>query len=390
MSVKTANGGPGVDHVTIEQFEQDLDSNLKWISDRLRDGTYRPLPIRRKLIPKPGSRETRPLGIPTVRDRVVQTALRLVIEPIFEIGFADYSFGFRPNRGCKDALSQVDYLLKSGHRWVVDADLKGYFDTIDHDLLKSEVRKRIKDGRVMDLIDHFLTQEVMDTMNTWRPGVGTPQGAVISPLLANIFLNPLDHLMASQGFEMIRYADDFVVVCRSEQEAQAALEQIQAWTDQTKLTLHPTKTQLIDFDHSHGFDFLGYRFQLEQPTQDGRYRQRGVAKWPKAKNLKKLKDEIRRRTKRCNRFGMQQIISRLNPLLRGWYEYFKHSHSFVFGSLDGWIRRRLRSILRRQNKLKGISKGGKDHQRWRIKFFHDLGLFNMKAAFERECQPRLW
>ena len=205
--VKANRGSAGVDHVTVGQFEARLDENLDRLYGSLRDGTYRPQAIRRAWMKKLGSREKRPLGIPTVRDRTVQSALRNVLEPIFERDFGEHSYGFRPNRGAKDALRRVDGLLRAGHTWVVDADLKSYFDTIPRDRLLERVRTRVSDGRILALVEAFLRQGVMDGMESWTPTAGTPQGAVIRPLLSNLYLDPLDHAMAERGFEMTRYAD---------------------------------------------------------------------------------------------------------------------------------------------------------------------------------------
>src|SRR5882724_10652750 len=274
--VKANRGAAGVDHVTIERYASDLDANLKRLSEELRSGSYRPQAIRRHYIPKPGSAEKRPLGIPTVRDRVVQTALRMVLEPIFERDFATHSYGFRPGRGCKDALRRVTELLEAGYVHIVDADLKSYFDTIPKDRLLALVGRKMADGRVMALIKSFLEQGVLDGDQEWVPEEGTPQGAVISPLLSNIYLDPLDHLMAERGFEMVRYADDFVVMCRSEGEAAAALAEVQRWTASAGLTLHPTKTRLVNAPEE-GFDFLGYRFMAG-------------TRQPRDKSLRKFKD----------------------------------------------------------------------------------------------------
>src|SRR5579872_7497472 len=239
-----ANGGAaGVDQVTIEKFDHDWKTNLERLSEQLREGTYQPQAVRRVQIPKPGSHETRPLGIPTVRDRVVQGAVRHVLEPIFEKEFAEHSYGFRPRRGCKDALRRVDHLLKQGYVYVVDADLKSYFDTIPHGPLMDRVRERIADGRVLTLIESFLKADIMDGLKEWTPEAGAPQGAVLSPLLSNIYLNPLDHRMAASGFEMVRYADDFVILCRSLAEAEQALAVIRQWCEAEGLHLHPTKTK---------------------------------------------------------------------------------------------------------------------------------------------------
>jgi RNA-directed DNA polymerase len=365
MRVSANRGAAGVDHVTVAHYAKDLDANLKRLSEALRTGTYRPQAIRRHYIPKPGSREQRPLGIPTVRDRVVQTALRLVLEPIFERDFARHSYGFRPGRGCKDALRRVDELLKAGYRHVVDADLQSYFDTIPKDRLLARVGQKVSDGRLLALVEAFLEQGVLDGLQEWTPDQGTPQGAVCSPLLSNIYLDPLDHLMAGRGFEMVRYADDFVVLCQSPQEAAAALAVVQEWTAAAGLALHPAKTRLVDA-LADGFDFLGYHFAGEQRR-------------PRAKSLKKFKDTVRVKTKRTSGHSLPMIIADLNRTLRGWFEYYKHAHRTIFGPLDGWIRRRLRNILRKRLRRKGIS-GGYDNIRWPNAFFAEQGLFSLRQA----------
>jgi len=200
--------------------------------------------------------------VPTVEDRVVQTALRNVIEPIFENIFAEHSYGFRPGRGAKDALRRVDELLKAGKVWVVDADLKGYFDSIPQEKLLEAVAEHISDGPLLELIQRFLKQGVMESGKDWQPTeAGTPQGAVISPLLANLYLNPLDHQMAKADREMVRYADDFVVMCESETDANEVLEQLRVWVERAGLILHPTKTRIVDASQKGGFDFLGYHFE---------------------------------------------------------------------------------------------------------------------------------
>jgi len=236
-AVKSNRGAAGVDHVSIERYASDLDANLARLSESLRSGTYRPRAIRRHYIPKPGSQEKRPLGIPTIQDRVVQTALRMVLEPIYERDFAAQSYGFRPGMGCKDALRRVDELLKGGYVHVVDADLKSYFDTIPKDRLLALVAGKVADGRILKLVESFLGQSVLEDTRAWVPERGTPQGAVISPLLSNIYLNPLDHLMAGRGFGMVRYADDFVVQCRDPQEAAEALSVVRDLTEKAGLTL---------------------------------------------------------------------------------------------------------------------------------------------------------
>ena len=370
--VKANGGAAGVDHVTVAMYERDLGRHLGTLAMQLRDGTYRPQPIRRAWIDKPGSREQRPLGIPTVRDRVVQTAVRLVLEPIFERTFAAQSYGFRPGRGCKDALRRVDALLTAGYSWVVDADLRRYFDTIPHAALMQRVRDQVADGRMLALLEGFLTQSVMEGLSAWTPDGGTPQGAVISPLLANLYLNPLDHHMADAGFEMVRYADDFVILCRSEADAQRALSEVTVWIEAAGLTLHPDKTRIVDATQRGGFDFLGYHFE------------RG-ARWPRTKSLAKLKDTVRAKTPRHRGQSLAVIIEDLNRTTRGWFQYFQHSPRHTFTHLDGWIRMRLRSILRRRHHRSGRGRG-RDHQRWPNAYFAALGLYSLTTAHATLCQ----
>ena len=374
VQVAQNKGAPGIDRVSVEDFAKRVSHHLKRLSQTLQDGRYFPHDVRRVQIPKPGSQETRPLGIPTVRDRVVQAALRNVIEPIFECTFAEQSYGFRPNRGCKDALRRVDQLVKSGHRYVVDADLKGYFDTIPHNRLLNRVAERISDRCVLSLIELFLTQGVMEETQRSQPTAGTPQGAVISPLLSNIYLNPLDHLMAASGFEMIRYADDFVILCRTREAAERALSLVRQWVSANGLTLHPDKTRIADTEEG-GFDFLGYHFERQH-------------RWPRKKSLKQLRAILRQKTRRTDGRSLSVIIDDLNRTLRGWFEYYKHSNRWTFPRLDSWIRMRLRSILRRRAGRKGRGRGF-DHQRYPNAYFRDAGLFSLEYAWDLARQPSL-
>ena len=368
--VKSNGGAAGCDHQTIAMYETHLEANLEDLSDQLRRDAYRPRRIRRVYIPKPGGRECRPLGIPTVRDRIVQTALRSVIEPIFERDFAEHSYGFRPGRGCKDALRRVDGLLKAGYTHVVDVDLESYFDTIPHEPLMGRVREKIADGRVLELIESFLTQGVMDGLDEWIPTAGSPQGAVISPLLSNMYLDPLDHEMSQAGYEMVRYADDMVILCRSAREARQALERVRAWTVSAGLTLHPEKTRIVDANQE-GFDFLGYHFE------------RGK-RWPRDKSLQKIKDVIRAKTPRKHGQSLRVIIASVNRTTWGWFEYFKHtSYTNVFRSLDGLIRRRLRRVLLKRHRKHDHNGRGLAHYRWPNTYFAEQGLFSMEAAHVR-------
>ena len=361
-----ANGGAaGVDQVTVTMFQDHGDDNLKRLQKALQDDSYVPQAIRRHWIPKPGSTEQRPLGIPTVRDRVVQTAVRHVLEPIFEKDFAAHSYGFRPGRGCKDALRRVDELMKAGYVYVVDADLKSYFDTIPHEQLMQLIERKVADGRVLALLRQFLNQGVLDGLETWTPEQGSPQGAVISPLLSNVYLDPLDQRMAERGYAMVRYADDFVILCRSRQEAERALAEVQQWVAAAGLTLHPSKTRVVHAVTA-GFDFLGYHFAR------GR-------RWPRRKSLQKFRDTIRAKTRRTEGRALQAIIADVNRTVQGWFGYFQHSTRFTFLNLDRWIRMRLRSILRLRHGGTGRGRG-MDHQRWPNAYFATLGLFSLQTA----------
>jgi RNA-directed DNA polymerase len=365
-----------VDHVTVEQFWNDWEANRAKLMAALRDGSYQPQAIRRTYIPKPGSNEQRPLGIPTVRDRVVQGAVRHVIEPIFEKEFAEHSYGFRPLRGCQDALRRVNELLKQGFVYVVDADLKSYFDTIPHDRLMGRLRERIADERVLQLIASFLKAGIMDGLKEWEPEAGAPQGAVLSPLLSNIYLNPLDHRMAAQGFAMVRYADDFVILCKSQAEAEQALAIVRQWCEAEGLTLHPTKTRIVDV-RTTAFDFLGYHFVT---TRRGR-----LTRWPRKKSMQKLRDSLRAKTKRTDGRSLREIVRDVNQTLRGWFAYFQHSYYTTFSDVDGWVRMRLRSILRKRAGRSGCGRG-RDHQRWPNASFAKQGLYSLDRAYDLACQ----
>jgi RNA-directed DNA polymerase len=373
-----ANGGAGgVDHQTVARFGRHLTQELASLGAALRENRYCPHGVRRVYIPKPGSPELRPLGIPTVRDRVAQAALRQVIEPIFDATFAPTSFGFRPGRGCKDALREVVGLLDAGHLYIVDVDIRKYFDTIPHEPLMARVEEQIADGRVLTLLRQFLVQGVMEQGQYTESTAGTPQGGVISPLLANVYLNPLDHLLIAQGYAGVRYADDMVILCRTRAEAEAALELLRRWLTAAGLELHPEKTRIVDLTQAGAFfDFLGYRFK--RTTQR-------ILRFPRPKSVAKLRDTVRPLTRRTNGRSLTETIGRLNPVLRGWFQYFQHSCSNVFPELDGWVRMRLRSILRKRQHRRGRGRG-LDHHRWPNAFFATHGLFSLAAAHADACQ----
>ena len=366
-------GAAGVDGQKAENYLLESPKRLLEVQAWLKTGEYIPKPVKRVWIPKMGSKELRPLGVPTVEDRTVQTAIRNVIEPIFERTFAEHSYGFRPGRGAKDALRQVDQLLKAGKVWVIDADLKGYFDSIPQDKLMEAVAEHISDGPLLELIRRFLKQGVMESGKDWQPTeTGTPQGAVISPILANIYLNPLDHKMANAGRKMVRYADDFVVMCESEKEANEVLEDVRQWVDKAGLILHPTKTRIVDASQKGGFDFLGYHFE------------RGH-RWPRQKSLDKFRETIRAKTGRLRPGSMKEIVGEVNLTLRGWFEYFKHSVRYVFTREDRWVRGRLRTLERKRHKRQGRARG-RDHQRWPNAYFTRLGLISLALARRNASQ----
>lgn len=373
--VRGNRGAAGVDGQSVERFEAQAERYLAELGQALREGSYWPEAVKRVEIPK-GKGQTRPLGIPTVKDRIVQTAVKLVIEPIFEVQFLATSYGFRPGRGCKDALREVDALLKAGYTHAVDADLKSYFDSIPHDRLMARVEATISDGRMLELIGGWLRQDVLQGLERWTPTGGTPQGAVISPLLANIYLHPLDERLMARGYRMVRYADDFVVLCATPDEAERALREIREWIAENGLMLHPDKTHIGDCRQpGDGFDFLGYRFEAGQ-------------RWVRKKSLTRIKDRIREKTRRTRGESLARIIADLNPTLRGWYGYFKHAHSSTFRKLDGFTRRRLRALLRKQERRPGLGRCLADQQRWTTAYFAAAGLFALYPAWQAESHPR--
>jgi RNA-directed DNA polymerase len=373
QKVVAKGGSAGIDKQSVNQVAKHPEQTIQKLEQELRTNQYRPQAVKRVWIPKPGSQEKRALGVPTVRDRILQGAVLQVIEPIYERAFASQSYGFRPGKGCKDALRRVDELLKRGYHWVVDADLKSYFDTIPHEGLMERVGEKIADSRVLNLIRAMLKAGVMDSMKGWQPTEqGSPQGAVISPLLSNIYLNGLDWKMAQKGFEMVRYADDLVVLCNSQEQAEQALEQVRQWVEANALKLHPTKTRLVDASQRGGFDFLGYHFEKGK-------------KWPRKKSLDKLKDTIRSKTRRNNGRNIKVICEDLNRTLKGWFGYFKHCAPHHHAAIDSFLRRRLRAILRHQNKRKGRARANDQYQ-WPNSYFSAVGLYSLKQAHAAACR----
>jgi len=331
--VKRNRGAAGVDGVTIKDFEFGLKDNVQILQRELREKSYKPRPVKRVYIPKADGTD-RPLGIPTVRDRVVQAAVRRIIEPIFEAEFLECSFGFRPNRSAHMALEKIRKDLSDGYVYVIDADLKSYFDTIPQDKLLSLVRKEIIDGSLIQLLRSFLQAGVMEGGTFHLNEKGTPQGGVISPLLANIYLHPLDELMTKRGHRITRYADDFVICCKSKKGAERVLKSVIYFLEENlELKVHPEKTRIVN-NLEQTFVFLGYEFSRAYWTK------------PSEKSLEKFKSTVKDITKRNQTVNIERLVKdKLNPYLRGWGNYFGHGHSKrLFEKFDGWIRRRLRAI----------------------------------------------
>jgi len=341
--VRANRGAGGVDGQSIRQFEAHLVENLQELHRVLKEGKYHPLPVRRVYIPKAGGGE-RPLGIPAVRDRVVQQAVLQVLQPHFESLFEDCSYGFRPARSAHQAIARIESLRDRGYGHVLEVDLKSFFDTLDHELLVARVAEEIADGKVLGLLRGWLVAGVMEEGAVRTQVAGTPQGGVISPLLANIYLHAFDREMTRRGHQVVRYADDFVVLCKSEKKAQRALEVVdQILTKQLKLTIHPEKTQVTSF--ARGFDFLGFHLSRR-------------FKKPRKKALEGFKDKVRHLTRRQQPKPLDQVIASLNPVIRGWGNYFRSGNwRSQARDLDGWIRQRLRMFIRKKARLQSNAPG---------------------------------
>ena len=371
--VRNNKGAAGIDGVSIKRFELNAELYLKELSLEIKENRYIPQDVKRVYIPK-GVGKTRPLGIPVVKDRIVQTAVKLVIEPIFENEFISSSYGFRPGKSAKDALREVNDLIERGYIHYVDADLQSYFDTICHDKLMEKLRKRIADSRVLRIIESWLKQDIMEGSKSWTPTMGSPQGAVISPLLANIYLHDFDKAITESGIKMVRFADDFVILTKSEEQAKAVLKGVIKWMDKENLIIHPEKTHTGNcMIEGQGFDFLGYRFE------NGK-------RWIRKKSIQKFRDRIRELTKRTNGQSIHTTVKRLNSTLKGWYNYFKHVSKWSLNTFDTFVRRRLRAILRKQEKRPGFGLCPRDHMRWNLAYFAKLGLFATESARQKELK----
>ena len=346
--VRQNRGAGGIDGQSIEEFEEDLVKNLAQLHEELKTGTYRPQPVRRKMIPKPGKLgKLRPLGIPTVYDRVCQQALLNRLEPIFEPVFDDASFGYRRGRSAKDALRKVWRELQEGYEWVVDADVRDFFGSVDHEKLMTLVNQRISDGRVLGIIESILKAGCYAQGKRLPTEQGTPQGGVISPLLSNILLTPFDREMRWRGYRLTRFADDWVITCRTRSEARSALLVAKRILEELGVRLHVEKTRVIHV--RWGFEFLGYKIKRgTRPLKLSPEKVRsGVCAgilyaYPREKSLKHFMDQIRRCTRREVPLSTQELVDEINPVIRGWGNYYHKAHvRKLFNRLDRWIVRRI-------------------------------------------------
>lgn len=342
-----ANGGSGgIDKVTIAAFQEAAEMELERLHEELKQGTYRPMPVRRILIPKKGKPgEKRPLGIPAIRDRVCQQALKNRLEPIFEPLFSECSFGYRPGRSTHQAMRKIYRELMDGCEWIVDADLRDFFGTVHHEPLIDMIAEQVSDGRILKLIRQMLEAGYMENGKKYATPSGTPQGSVVSPLFSNIYLNRFDHEMTNRGYRLTRFADDWVVLCKTQAEAAQALRDARTILESLGLTLHPDKTKITHI--KWGFEFLGYKLKrgkgLSLPRDKVKKQPKfNIYVYPKAKSIQSFMDTIRVRTRRRIPLTVYELIDSINPVIRGWGTYFRKAHvRKLFNRLQRWIIRRI-------------------------------------------------
>src|SRR6202140_2323082 len=346
--VKANRGSGGVDGQSLDGFAAQLEQQLGRLQSELKEDVYRPQPVRQVQIPKAGKPgEFRTLGIPTIYDRVCQQALLNRLEPIFEPVFDEANFGYRRGRSTKDAMRKVWKEIQSGSEWIVDADLRDFFGSVDHEKLLTLVAQQVADGRVLRLIQAMLKAGSYGKGRLFPSERGTPQGGVVSPVLSNILLTPFDREMRLRGYQLTRYADDWVVTCKSAAEARSAVDAARRILKQLGVELHPQKTRVVHV--RYGFEFLGYKIKrgwrkLSLPGNQicSQARQDALYAYPKEKSIRRFMDQVRQRTKRGRPLRTKELIAELNPLLRGWGEYYKRAQvRKLFQRLDGWIRRRI-------------------------------------------------